>query len=80
MPRGSFIEISQNGIVSLDVHFDEKTGYKFLVRHPALEKLSDSRTRLNLQWKPVPGFVYNWNCMEWDASLRTGIDELIVAR
>lgn len=55
IPRGTFIEISKKGIVSLDVQFDDKTGYRFVVRHSALDKLSDTRTRLNTQWRPVPG-------------------------
>lgn len=67
LPRGSQLELKESGVATLQIPFDARTGYKFVIRHPALKRESPDRMRLDTSWQPEPGAIVRWNGSEWSS-------------
>ena len=65
LPRGSELELNESGVATLQIPFDDRTGYKFVIRHPALKRESPDRMQLDTSWRSEPGTNVRWNGSQW---------------
>lgn len=67
LPANSELEMSKDGIVTLNIPFDSTTGHGFLIRHPGLGRTSTAEYKMDFSWKPRSGYDYAWSRGEWKA-------------
>lgn len=67
LPRGSVLELEESGVATLQIPFNARTGYKFVIRHPALKRESPDRMHLDTSWRPEPGTNVHWDGSQWCA-------------
>lgn len=72
VPADAKFSVLANDILCLDICLTEapqtKSGYRLLLRHPALKSRDDGSLFLDEKWAPRENELWTWNGNSWKAS------------
>ncbi len=72
IPIDAKLSFTSNDILCLVLCLTEnaqaRTGYRLILRHPALKKLGDGTLLLHEKWKPAENEKWTWNGKTWEAT------------